>query len=96
VPLVDLLLAVLRRAKGGTAPWTPDKLHLHHRLLLIGHTHARAVVIMYLWSALIAGAAVSIAFARSRPLLVLAGFLGAAALLLVASSIPRLRPAHRA
>lgn len=96
VPLVDLLLAVLRRTRGGRAPWTPDKLHLHHRLLLIGHTHARAVVIMYLWSALIAGAAVTISFARSRPLLVLAGFLGAAALLLVASSIPRLRPAHRA
>jgi len=96
VPLVDLLLAVLRRTRGGQAPWTPDKLHLHHRLLQIGHTHARAVVIMYLWSALIAGGAVTIAFAHSRPMLVLAGFLGAAAVLLVASNVPRLRHEPRA
>src|SRR5881275_982256 len=95
VPLVDLLLAIARRTRGGQAPWTPDKLHLHHRLLQIGHTHARAVVIMYLWSALIAGGAVTIAFAHSRPMLVLAGFLGAAALLMVASNIPRLRHVPR-
>jgi UDP-GlcNAc:undecaprenyl-phosphate/decaprenyl-phosphate GlcNAc-1-phosphate transferase len=95
VPLVDLLLAVLRRTRGGQAPWTPDKLHLHHRLVQIGHTHARAVVIMYMWSALIAGGAVTVAFARSRPLLVLAAFLAAAAVLLVASNIPRLRHAPR-
>jgi UDP-GlcNAc:undecaprenyl-phosphate/decaprenyl-phosphate GlcNAc-1-phosphate transferase len=95
VPLVDLLLAVLRRTRGGQAPWTPDKLHLHHRLLQIGHTHARAVVIMYLWSALIAGGAVTVAFAHSRLMLVLASFLGAAAVLLVASNIPRLRHAPR-
>jgi UDP-GlcNAc:undecaprenyl-phosphate GlcNAc-1-phosphate transferase len=91
VPLIDLLLAILRRTRTGHAPWAPDKLHLHHRLLLIGHSHARAVLILYLWSALIAGAAVSVAFAGHRPLLVLAGFLGAAAVLLVASNVPRLR-----
>ena len=95
VPLVDLLLAVLRRTRGGQAPWTPDKLHLHHRLLQIGHTHARAVVIMYLWSALIAGGAVAVAFVHSRPMLVLATFLAGAAVLLVASNIPRLRHAPR-
>jgi UDP-GlcNAc:undecaprenyl-phosphate GlcNAc-1-phosphate transferase len=95
VPLIDLLLAVLRRTRTGQAPWHPDKLHLHHRLLQIGHTHARAVVIMYLWSALIAGGAVTVAFAHNRPVLVLSGFLGAAALLRVMSNIPRLRQAHR-
>ena len=95
VPLVDLLLAVLRRTRTGHAPWTPDKLHLHHRLLLIGHSHARAVLIMYLWSALIAGGAVTVAFAGQRPMLVLSAYLSAAAVLLVASNIPRLRSAHR-
>ena len=58
--------------------------------------HARAVVIMYLWSALIAGGAVTVAFAHSRLLLVLASFLGAAAVLLVASNVPRLRHAPHA
>jgi UDP-GlcNAc:undecaprenyl-phosphate/decaprenyl-phosphate GlcNAc-1-phosphate transferase len=91
VPFVDLLLAVARRTRSGQAPWAPDKLHLHHRLLRLGHSHARAVLIMYLWSALIAGGAVTVAFAHDRPLLVLSGYLGAGALLLIASNIPRLR-----
>ena len=95
VPLFDLLLAVLRRTRTGQAPWAPDKLHLHHRLLQIGHSHARAVVIMYLWSALIAGGAVTVALAHGRPIVVLSGFLGACAVLLVASNIPRLRHAGR-
>ena len=32
----------------------PDKQHLHHRLLEIGHSHRRAVLIMWLWAGLIA------------------------------------------
>jgi len=94
IPFVDLLLAVVRRTRTGQAPWAPDKLHLHHRLLRLGHSHARAVLIMYLWSALIAGGAVTVAFAHDRPLLVLSGYLGAGALLLIASNIPRLRHPH--
>jgi UDP-GlcNAc:undecaprenyl-phosphate GlcNAc-1-phosphate transferase len=95
VPFVDLLLAVARRTRTGQAPWAPDKLHLHHRLLRLGHSHARAVLIMYLWSALVAGAAVTVSFAHDRPLLVVAGYLGAGALLLVASNVPRLRHVRR-
>jgi UDP-GlcNAc:undecaprenyl-phosphate GlcNAc-1-phosphate transferase len=91
VPFVDLVLAVARRTRTGQAPWQPDKLHLHHRLLRLGHSHARAVLIMYLWSALVAGAAVTVAFAQHRPYYVLAAYLAAATVLLVASNIPRLR-----
>ena len=91
VPFVDLLLAVVRRTRTGGVPWAPDKLHLHHRLLRLGHSHARAVLIMYLWSALVAGAAVTVAFARQRPLLVMSLYLVAAMVLLLASNIPRLR-----
>jgi UDP-GlcNAc:undecaprenyl-phosphate GlcNAc-1-phosphate transferase len=96
VPFGDLLLAVARRTRTGQAPWAPDKLHLHHRLLRLGHSHARAVLIMYLWSALIAGGAVTIAFAHDRPLLVLSAYLAGSAVLLVASNIPRLRHARSA
>ncbi|WP_432479552.1 glycosyltransferase family 4 protein [Nocardioides sp. GXQ0305] len=54
VPLADLALAVVRRTRAGRSPFAPDKQHLHHRLLEIGHSHRRAVVIMWLWAGLIA------------------------------------------
>ncbi len=54
VPLADLVLAVVRRTRAGRSPFAPDKQHLHHRLLEIGHSHRRAVAIMWLWAALIA------------------------------------------
>jgi UDP-GlcNAc:undecaprenyl-phosphate GlcNAc-1-phosphate transferase len=54
VPFADLVLAVIRRTRAGRSPFAPDKEHLHHRLLEIGHSHRRAVLIMWLWAALIA------------------------------------------
>ena len=48
------MLAVVRRTRAGRSPFAPDKQHLHHRLLEIGHSHRRAVLIMWLWAALIA------------------------------------------
>jgi UDP-GlcNAc:undecaprenyl-phosphate GlcNAc-1-phosphate transferase len=54
LPLLDLLLAVVRRTRAGHAPWHPDKRHLHHRLLELGHSHARAVLLMYVWTAIVA------------------------------------------
>ena len=53
VPMVDLTLAVVRRTRAGRSPFAPDKQHLHHRLLEIGHSHRRAVVIMWLWAAML-------------------------------------------
>lgn len=66
IPIVDLLLAVVRRTAAGQAPWKPDKRHLHHRLLEIGHSHARAVLIMYVWTATAAFGAASLAFVPIR------------------------------
>jgi UDP-GlcNAc:undecaprenyl-phosphate/decaprenyl-phosphate GlcNAc-1-phosphate transferase len=54
VPLADLVLAVVRRTRAGRSPFSPDKQHLHHRLLEIGHSHRRAVLIMWAWAGLIA------------------------------------------
>jgi UDP-GlcNAc:undecaprenyl-phosphate GlcNAc-1-phosphate transferase len=58
VPVADLVLAVVRRTLSGQSPFAADRGHLHHRLLEIGHSHSRAVMIMYFWSALIAFGAV--------------------------------------
>src|SRR5690606_24629427 len=54
LPMADLVLAIVRRTWRGQSPFAADRGHLHHRLLEIGHSHSRAVLIMYFWSALIA------------------------------------------
>ncbi|MEV7087024.1 MraY family glycosyltransferase [Streptomyces sp. NPDC093085] len=54
IPFADLVLAVVRRTWNGRSPFAADRGHLHHRLLEIGHSHSRSVLIMYFWSALIA------------------------------------------
>ncbi|QIK75908.1 MraY family glycosyltransferase [Nocardioides piscis] len=58
VPVADLVLAVVRRTRAGRSPFAPDKQHLHHRLLEIGHSQRRAVYIMWMWAALVAGGSV--------------------------------------
>ena len=94
VPFVDLLLAVVRRVRAGRSPFAPDKQHLHHRLLEIGHTQRRAVLLMYFWSALLAfgGVAMSII---DDPLRVLSVVAALAAIAIVLSSVPRLRASRR-
>jgi UDP-GlcNAc:undecaprenyl-phosphate GlcNAc-1-phosphate transferase len=62
LPLIDLSLAVVRRARAGKMFWQPDKMHLHHRMLQLGHSHARAVLIMYVWTATLAFGVASVAF----------------------------------
>ena len=58
VPIVDLVLAVVRRTRAGRSPMSADKQHLHHRLLEIGHSQRRAVLIMWMWAFTIATGAV--------------------------------------
>jgi UDP-GlcNAc:undecaprenyl-phosphate GlcNAc-1-phosphate transferase len=62
VPLLDMLLAVVRRTRAGRSPFAPDKQHLHHRLLELGHSQRRAVLLMYGWTGLLAFTAVGLAF----------------------------------
>ena len=45
VPVLDMLLAIVRRTRAGRSPFSPDKMHLHHRLLQIGHSHRRVVLL---------------------------------------------------
>ncbi|WP_060906353.1 MraY family glycosyltransferase, partial [Streptomyces scabiei] len=54
IPAADLILAIVRRTWRGQSPFAADRGHLHHRLLEVGHSHSRAVLIMYFWSAVIA------------------------------------------
>ena len=51
IPLLDFGLAVFRRLRAGKSPFSADRLHLHHRLLDMGHSHLHAVLILYAWTA---------------------------------------------
>lgn len=62
VPLVDLGLAVVRRTRRGRSPFAPDKQHMHHRLLEMGHSQRRTVGLLYGWTAVVAGTALALAF----------------------------------
>lgn len=54
LPLLDLGLAVVRRTALGRSPWSADRGHLHHKLLDIGYSHRGAVILMYLWTCVLA------------------------------------------
>lgn len=58
IPLLDLLMAVVRRLAAGKSPFAPDKGHLHHRLLRLGHSQKQVVLVLYGWVAVVAIAAV--------------------------------------
>jgi UDP-GlcNAc:undecaprenyl-phosphate GlcNAc-1-phosphate transferase len=55
VPLLDALFAFVRRTANGQGFHAPDKDHIHHRLLRLGHGHRRTVAILWLWTALLSG-----------------------------------------
>ncbi len=86
IPFLDVLLAIVRRMRRGLGVHHADKEHIHHRLMDIGHSHRQAVVLMYLWSGLISGCALAVAFIDGR-LLVIAIVTAA---MLLAAVLPRL------
>jgi UDP-GlcNAc:undecaprenyl-phosphate GlcNAc-1-phosphate transferase len=55
VPILDTFWIIVRRLASGRSPFTPDRGHLHHRLLDLGLSHRRAVLLIY---AICAGLAV--------------------------------------
>jgi UDP-GlcNAc:undecaprenyl-phosphate GlcNAc-1-phosphate transferase len=92
VPVLDLLMAVVRRTRAGMSPFSPDKMHLHHRLLEIGHSQRRAVLLIYLWAGVLAFGAVALTFITDAVVVLWTvgfGLLLAA----LASAVPRMR--HR-
>jgi UDP-GlcNAc:undecaprenyl-phosphate GlcNAc-1-phosphate transferase len=94
IPFIDLVLAVIRRTRKGQSPFSPDKMHMHHRLLSIGHSHRRAVLVMYFWAALLSFGAVALSITGGRAeLLVVIAVLLVVGVVVVLS--PRARRAAR-
>lgn len=89
VPALDMLLAIIRRTRAGLSPFSPDKMHLHHRLLEIGHSHRRVVLLIYMWVGIVAfGAASTIFFDPRHTGMVM---LGATAVAVVVTLVPLVR-----
>lgn len=91
IPFADLVLAIVRRTWNGKSPFAADRGHLHHRLLEIGHSHSRAVLIMYFWSALIGFGTVAYSV-HSASMWILFAIVALSAVGLVLLLLPRFTP----
>jgi UDP-GlcNAc:undecaprenyl-phosphate/decaprenyl-phosphate GlcNAc-1-phosphate transferase len=91
VPAADLISAIVRRTWRGQSPFAADRGHLHHRLLEIGHSHSRAVWIMYFWSALIAFGSLAYSV-NSASMWIVLGVVFLSAIGLVLLLLPRFTP----
>ena len=58
IPMLDLVMAVTRRLARGQSPFTADRMHLHHRLLRMGHSQKQVVLVLYTWVGVVAFGAV--------------------------------------
>ena len=47
VPIIDAFWIIVRRLVQGRSPFSPDRGHLHHRLLDVGLSHRQTVVVIY-------------------------------------------------
>jgi UDP-GlcNAc:undecaprenyl-phosphate/decaprenyl-phosphate GlcNAc-1-phosphate transferase len=47
VPILDTFWIIVRRLSSGHSPFTPDRGHIHHRLLDLGLSHSQTVLVIY-------------------------------------------------
>ena len=52
VPVFDTLFVIIKRVYYGKSPFSPDKNHVHHQLLVLNFDHYEAVIIIYLVQAI--------------------------------------------
>lgn len=99
VPIADAGFAIMRRLRGGRPVFHPDKQHIHHWLLEMAASHRQAVMVMYLWSAMLAGATLVLALGAgpgARVAAVALGVLAVAAIVILPRVLRRGRaPAAR-
>jgi UDP-GlcNAc:undecaprenyl-phosphate GlcNAc-1-phosphate transferase len=73
LPLLDLLLAVVRRIRRGQSPFAADREHLHHQLQDLGHSHRGAVLVFYHWTALVSVTLLLFFWLEVAPVIVIFG-----------------------
>lgn len=88
IPILDTMVAIVRRARKRRPIFHADKEHMHHRLLEIGHGHRQAVLIMYVWSAAVGGLTLTLSIVPNRVFAIL--FLALALGLFLYTLVPRI------
>ncbi|MGD9741295.1 MAG: glycosyltransferase family 4 protein [Dongiaceae bacterium] len=78
LPVLDTAMVMLLRLRDGRSPFSPDRNHIHHKLLSLGFRHHEAVAIIYAVQALIVFSA--FLFRYQRDWIVLAWYVGICAL----------------
>lgn len=58
LPIFDTCFAILRRVAKGQSPMSPDRGHIHHRLIDMGFSQKQAVAVLYIISAILGLSAV--------------------------------------
>ena len=58
LPIFDTCFAILRRVSHGQSPMSPDRGHIHHRLIDMGFNQKQAVAVLYVISAILGLSAV--------------------------------------
>ncbi len=88
LPLLDTVWAVIRRLARGQSPFHADSEHLHHRLLRRGHSHVGAVLVLYLWAAIISFSCVAMVMFNPK---IVAAISGAAIVMSVVITVRVMR-----
>ncbi|MBC8536320.1 MraY family glycosyltransferase [Feifania hominis] len=97
LPIFDTAFAILRRVLSGRSPMSPDRGHLHHRLIDMGFSQKQTVAIMYTISAVLGLSAVlltSTSFGKAMILIATAVILSIVAFKVIERH-PHGTPAHR-
>jgi UDP-GlcNAc:undecaprenyl-phosphate/decaprenyl-phosphate GlcNAc-1-phosphate transferase len=91
VPIIDTFWVIVRRLSSGRSPFTPDRGHIHHRLLDLGLSHRTTVVLIYAVCAILGVMSLFVSTATG----VLA-FMGALVVLGIVAFALRRRPSEEA
>jgi UDP-GlcNAc:undecaprenyl-phosphate GlcNAc-1-phosphate transferase len=75
LPIFDICFAFIRRIANGQSPMSPDRSHVHHRLIDMGFSQKQAVAVLYVISAILGLSAVVLTTSGEiKAMLLLAAF----------------------
>lgn len=69
LPLLDTAMVIVIRLAQKRSPFSPDRNHIHHRLLALGLSHYEVVLVIYLLQAGLAAAAYVLRYAQDTTIL---------------------------